>query len=186
MSVIKPGEARQAWRPQGAEPAVYLYLDADGDAVAQLAGTRVAGYELALIPVTASDWIDAAALAGAATAVVQVDADSQASMKRFERLVGATTTPLIAATYDPPLAFVRQLIRIGAHDVIPLPLEMPELETTLTAIRAHADQAQRGGGQATGKLVSIIKSVGGVGATALLTQLATRFAAAEDSHGREA
>jgi pilus assembly protein CpaE len=36
------------------------------------------------------------------------------------------------------------------------------------------------------KLVTIIKSEGGVGATCLLGQVATRFAAAEANHGREA
>jgi pilus assembly protein CpaE len=37
----------------------------------------------------------------------------------------------------------------------------------------------------TAKLVSIMKSVGGVGATSLLTQLAIRFAEKEAAHGRE-
>ena len=42
---------------------------------------------------------------------------------------------LIAAAYEPPLAFVRSLVRAGAHDVVPLPLDPEELETALDPIR---------------------------------------------------
>jgi pilus assembly protein CpaE len=97
----------------------------------------------------------------------------------------ATKTPLIAAAYDPPLAFVRSLIRAGASDVVPLPLDMVELETSLAPIaeslarREQQDQAQHA------KVVSVIKSLGGVGATSLLSQLGIRFARQEARFGRE-
>jgi pilus assembly protein CpaE len=97
----------------------------------------------------------------------------------------ATSTPLIAAAYDPPLSLVRSLIRAGAHDVIPMPISVEELEASLGPIRDSLSEQRKKAGVAAGKLVSVIKSVGGVGATALLTQLAIRFAQSEVVRGRQ-
>lgn len=186
MSVIKPNETTKSWHTQRREPSVHLYLSgADGDA-AELVGARVAGFSLTLALMTETDWIDPAELGSASAAVIQVNRDEPASIKRFQKLAAATSTPLIAAAYEPPLAFVRSLIRAGAHDVLPLPLDVADLESSLAPIRDSI--AGQGQSAATGsaKVVSIIKSVGGVGATALLTQLGIRFCEREAEHGRQA
>lgn len=186
MSVINPNETAKSWRAHRREAGVQLYLSgADGDAAA-LVGARVAGFPLILNLLSETDFIDPEDLASAAAALVQVDRDNPSSVKRFQRLAAATRIPLIAAAYDPPLAFVRSLIRTGAHDVVPLPLDIGDLETSLAPIReeiARADQSARAG---ISKVVSVIKSVGGIGATALLTQLGVRFAEHEAAFGREA
>lgn len=186
MSVINPNETGKSWRTHRREAAVQLYLSgAHGDAAA-LVGVRIAGFPLALSLLAESDWIDPEELATAAAAVVQVDRDSPMSVKRFQKLASATKTPLVAAAYEPPLSFVRALIRAGAHDVVPLPLDVAELETSLAPIRddlAKQDVMNRGG---TAKVVSIIKSTGGAGATSLITQLGIRFAQNEAKTGREA
>ena len=186
MSVINPNETGKSWRTHRREAAVQLYLSgAHGDA-AELVGTKIAGFPLALSLLADTDWIDPEDLALTAAAVVQVDQSSPTSVMRFEKLAAATKTRLIAAAYEPPLAFVRALIRAGAHDVVPLPLEVSDLEASLAPIRdelAKQDQTARVG---AAKVVSIIKSMGGVGATALLTQLGIRFAQSEARMGREA
>ena len=186
MSVINPNEAGKSWRTHRREAAVLLYLTgAHGDA-AELVGARIAGFPLALSLLGETDWIDPEDLATAAAAVIQVDRESPSSIKRFEKLASATKTPMIAAAYEPPLAFVRALVRAGAHDVVPLPLDVADLETSLAPIReqlAKHDQSARLG---AAKVVSIIKSVGGVGATALMTQMGIRFAQHEARAGREA
>jgi len=186
MSVINPNETGKSWRTHRREATVQLYLSgAHGDAAA-LVGTKIAGFPLALSLLAESDRIDPEDLALAAAAVVQVDQSSPSSVTRFEELAGATKTRLIAAAYEPPLAFVRSLIRAGAHDVVPLPLEVSDLEASLAPIRdelAKQDQMARVG---AAKTVSIIKSMGGIGATALLTQLGIRFAQNEAKFGREA
>ena len=186
MSVINPNETARTWKASKREPGVHLYLaGVEGDAAA-LVGTRVAGFPLSLSIVPVVDKIEADELAGAAAAVVQVDAESGPSIKRFQALAQETSTPIIAAAYEPPLAFVRSLIRAGAHDVIPLPLTIEDLEASLVPLREQLQARNRRAATADNKLVSIIKSVGGVGATALTTQLAIRFAASEAAHGREA
>lgn len=186
MSVINPNETAKSWTAHRREASVQLYLSgAEGDASA-LIGTRVAGFPLALNLMGDADWIDPEELSSAAAALIQVDRDKPASIKRFQKLAALTRTPLIAAAYDPPLAFVRSLIRAGARDVVPLPLDMVELETSLAPIaesfakRDDLEQAKNA------KVVSVIKSLGGVGATSLLSQLGIRFARQEAEHGREA
>lgn len=186
MSVINPNETSLSWKPSQAEHGVQLYLSsAEGDPSALL-GTKVAGFPLSLSITGASDWISADDLGGASAAVIEVDAGSNASIKRFQQLAEKTRTPLIAAAYEPPLALVRSLIRAGAHDVIPLPLSVEELEASLAPIRDELSKRQTAAQTSNAKLVSVIKSVGGVGATALLGQLALRFAHSEAKKGREA
>ena len=187
MSDLSSSPERSDWRTVRREAAVNLYISgAQGDAGA-LIGARVAGFPVELYVIPVSDWIDPQELTDAAAAVIQVDADSPASLKRFERLAASTATPLIAAAYEPPLALVRALLRAGAHDVLPLPLDVAELEASLMPCR---DQRVASDVPAlptrAAKLVTIIKSAGGVGATALATQLAIRFARAEAAVGREA
>lgn len=186
MSVINPNETAKSWKTHRKDAGVNLYLTgAEGDAAA-LIGARVAGFpmHLSLIPVT--DWIDPEELSGCAVAVVQVDPNTPASIKRFQKLAAVTDTPLIAAAYDPPLALVRSLVRAGAHDVVPLPLDIADLETSVAPVRDNLSRQATAATASTAKLVSVIKSVGGVGATALLSQLAIRFAESEARYGREA
>jgi len=186
VSVITPNETALNWKANKREQGVHLFLSGvEGDA-AELAATRVAGLPVHLSILPTSDWINPEELAGAAAAVIQVDADSAASMKRFQKLATSTETPLIAAAYEPPLALVRALLRAGAHDVVPLPLSIEELEASLAPLTAQLNKRSDAAAVANAKLVSIIKSVGGVGATALVSQLAIRFAEHEAAMRREA
>ncbi|HET9355787.1 MAG TPA: AAA family ATPase [Sphingomicrobium sp.] len=117
-------------------------------------------------------------------AVVEVSASNKQSVENFSAFA-ASQVPVIAAAYDPPLAFVRQLVRLGAHDVLPLPIERADLDTALDPIRAARRRDTAGSKAANGKVVAIVKSDGGVGATALLGQVAQRFASEERARGRE-
>jgi pilus assembly protein CpaE len=186
VSVINPNETSSTWKATKPDHGVQLYLSsAEGDP-ASLLGAKVAGFPLSLSITGASDWISPDDLAGASAAVIEVDAGNSASMQRFQQIAEKTRTPLIAAAYEPPLALVRSLIRAGAHDVIPLPLTVEELETSLAPIHDELAKRQNEAATSNAKLVSAVKSVGGVGATALLGQLAIRFAEQEAKKGREA
>jgi len=186
MSVINPNETAASWRAHRRESVVQLYLaGAEGDAAA-LVSARVAGFPVSLSLIPTTDSIDPEEFAGAAAAVVQVDPAEPQSMKRFEALAASTKTPLVAAAYEPPLALVRALVRAGAHDVVPLPLDIADLETSLLPIRDQILRRANAAHSANGKLVCAIKSVGGIGATSVLTQLAVRTAENEAARGREA
>lgn len=186
MSVISPNETSTGWRSSKREAAVQLYLSAIDGAAADVMGGRASGIPLALNIVPVTDWVDPEELSKAVAAVVQVDGDNAASIKRFQKLAEAVETPLIAASYDPPLALVRSLVRAGAHDVIPLPVSIEELEASLAELKEDLAKRQSVAATSTGKLVSVIKSVGGVGATSILTQLAIRFVHRETGAGRDA
>ena len=186
MSVINPNETSKSWHTAKREASVQLYLSGvDGDA-GDLVGARVAGFPISLSVLPVTDWIDPEEISAAAAAVVQVDPDTPASIKRFQKLAQAVSTPLIAAAYDPPLALVRSLVRSGAHDVVPLPLSIEDLETSIAPV---ADEAAKRGAAIDAdrsKIITVIKGVGGAGATALVSQLAIRFAQSEAACGREA
>jgi len=185
VSVINPNETVKSWKTSKPEHSVQLYVSGvEGDAGA-LAGARVCDFPLSLSIVPVTDWIDPEEISTAVAAVVQVDPDTPSSVKRFQKLSQSVSVPLIAAAYEPPLALVRSLIRSGAHDVLPLPLTLDELEASVVALGDRLGAATKPGATENGKLVSVIKSVGGVGATALLTQLAIRYAASEAARGRE-
>jgi pilus assembly protein CpaE len=185
MSVINPNETAGNWRAHRREAAVQLYLDEADGQDAPLLGTTVGGFSLSLNLISVTDAIDPVDLIGSAAAVIQVDPGSPASMKRFEDLAGLTKTPLIAAAYEPPLALVRALVRAGAHDVVPLPLDLADLTTSLGPIRERMTRSNAYEDAAHGKVVCVIKSVGGIGATSLLAQLAIRAAENEARSGRE-
>jgi len=186
VSVINPNETAMSWRANKPETSVQLYLSGvEGDA-AELVNARVADFPLGLNVIPVTDWIDPEELHGVAAAIIQVDPGTPSSVKRFQKLAQAVTTPLIAAAYDPPLALVRSLVRAGAHDVVPLPLNIEDLETSLGPIREELAKQDRLAHARNAKLVSVIKSVGGVGATALVSQLAIRFAEREALYRREA
>jgi pilus assembly protein CpaE len=186
VSVLNPNETSRSWQTAKRETAVQLYLSGvEGDS-AELVAARVAGFPISLNIIPVTDWIDPEEISAAAAAVVQVDPDTPSSVKRFQKLAQVVSTPLIAAAYDPPLALVRSLVRCGAHDVVPLPLNIEDLETSVAPVADEIVSRRTAIDARCAKLVSVIKSVGGVGATALASQLALRFAHNEVGCGREA
>ncbi|HEV2596073.1 MAG TPA: AAA family ATPase [Sphingomicrobium sp.] len=186
MSVINPNETSTSWHSSKRESTVQLYLSSIDAAAPELVGAKSGGMSLSLNIVPVTDWIDPDEVSRSVAAVIQVDSDHAASIKRFQKLAGEVETPLIAASYDPPLALVRSLVRAGAHDVIPLPVTVDDLETSLAELREELSKRRNTAAASNGKLVSVIKSIGGVGATAILTQLAIRFVRHEAGAGRDA
>ena len=185
MSVHSPDRPNAQWMADtGPAPVRLLLAGVDGEA-RELVGARAAGFPLDLVIVDPAQPIEQSMLAGAAAAVIQVAEDDEKAVARFKQLAEGPV-PLIAAAYEPSMKFVRALVRAGAHDVVPLPLDPEELEAALDPVRkmvASQGPRARAGHQ---KIVAMIKSEGGVGATALLGQLATRFAEDEAKAGREA
>ncbi len=184
MSISVPDPKRSGWQADSGEVPVRMVLSRDDLVAGTWAGASAAGFPIELAMLALDAPLDQDMFAGAAAAVIEVAETNQASIDRFAALAKGDV-PLVAAAYDPSLAFVRSLVRMGAHDVVPLPVELAELESALDPIRRQ--RASEKSTQRTGdaRLVAVIKSEGGVGATALLGQLAMRFAAEEAPHGRE-
>jgi len=185
MNALAPPDSGKRWIHQGPLPTVRLFLDDSAVAAVALAGTKISGFEIGLDPIASESAIDPARLSGAEVAVIEVVPSRPQSVARFETLAKLSRTPLIAAAYDPQLALVRSLVRAGAHDVIPLPLDVADLETSLAPLRERIASSRATSPVKRGKVVSVIKSVGGVGATMLATQLAVRAAGRRQGVGRE-
>jgi pilus assembly protein CpaE len=185
MSVHNPDRPNSQWMADtGPAPVRLLLAGVDGEAN-ELVGVRAAGFPLELVIVDTATPIDPSVLVGAAAAIVQVTDGDERSIARFKQLAEGPV-PLIAAAYEPSMKLVRALVRAGAHDVVPLPLDREELETALDPIHRMAIAHGPRPSSARQKIVTVIKSEGGIGATALLTQLARRFAVQEAAAGREA
>lgn len=185
MSVHSPERPTSQWMADtGPAPVRLLLAGVEGEMNA-LVGAKVAGFPLDLVIVETAQPVESSILDGAAAAVVQVTEGDELSIARFKTLAEGPV-PLIAAAYEPSLAFVRSLVRAGAHDVVPLPLDPAELETALDPVRKMVGNRGTRPRAAHQKVVAIIKSEGGVGATSLLGQLASRFAQHEANAGREA
>ena len=185
MSVINPNETARSWAHRGRVPTVRLFLGESGPQFAELAGAQVGGFAVDLAGEHGAP-IDASQLIGADAALIEIAAGDPKAIAQFEKLARSSEIPLVAAAFDPPLSLVRALVRAGAHDVIPLPLDPVELDTALRPLSERIAKDRADTNVRRGRLVSVIKAVGGVGATAVATQLAIRFAGQETMRGREA
>jgi pilus assembly protein CpaE len=77
-------------------------------------------------------------------------------------------TPVVATTANASLQDVRQLMRLGVVDVVPQPVIPNDLGTAI-AFAARSKIKDEGSGE-RGKIISVLKSGGGVGATTLCVQ----------------
>lgn len=186
MSKMDPNAHDQkGWHAGGFSPAVKLFLTGAAGDTGALAGIDVAGFPIELSIIEEGSLPAARDIGEAAAAVIQVSASDDTAVAAFAALARASSVPLLAAAFDPGLAFVRQLVRAGAHDVIPLPLDLGDLEASVQPIAAAHSAQLRSGATGLERSIMVIKAEGGVGATALATQLATRFAESERHAGRE-
>lgn len=108
--------------------------------------------------------------------VIEVDPADRASMRRVgdirERY---PNLPVIAAIADASLSLVRTLVREGISDVVALPFELGELLQISLDTVAKAD-AGAAGSVALAPMVAVARSLGGCGATSILTHLAADLA----------
>jgi len=117
--------------------------------------------------------------------ILDVQPDDEASMRRLAGVRAANPSLLVvAAVRDAEVPLVRALLKSGINDVVALPLQAVELSAILDDLRGRI-AATGAKDVRTGKLVSIIKSVGGVGATTIATQAASLHAQSTRKEGGE-
>jgi pilus assembly protein CpaE len=149
----------------------------------ELAGSEIAGFAVNLTMLDPALDVPGEIAQRAQLLVVEVCPDQPASLKRLARVREEHPhLPIIAAVRDTSIPVVRTMLRAGVSDVIPLPLTHADLASALSQLR---DEIDRNATSAAGRMVSVIKSVGGVGATSLLVQAASLYAARESDRGRQ-
>lgn len=127
--------------------------------------------------------IPVTALANARILVLEVSPSYPASLERLSAVRDLyPQLPVIAAVRDANLPLVRTLLKQGVRDVVGLPLPHAELVEILKEISAQL-QAEISSDVAQGQLVTIMKSIGGVGATTVATHLASELAAGSTGRG---
>lgn len=121
---------------------------------------------------------------GGKLVVLEVDPARPASLARLESFRRSfSSIPVIAAVRDASVPLVRALLKAGVRDVIALPLARHELAATVEDVKRElAQETVSEVGQ--GRVVAMMKSVGGVGATSILVQMAALLARRERGSGR--
>ena len=153
-------------------------------AASDLPAGPVAGFGLRIAALGPASPASASALADARAIIAEVDPASEASWARLEALIGTgRAVPVAAAIHAPTHAHMRRCLRLGAFDVIPLPLVAAELAPALEHVWRSLGAAAAP--RRAGRTVAFIKSVGGVGATALATQAGCLLAQRDRAAGRE-
>jgi len=100
--------------------------------------------------------------------LVEVDLNSTISTDAFVRLAGASTErKVIAAARNAAPEDVRKLFRAGAADVLTAPFTQAALEAALGEILKVGDRRS-----ANGRIITIVRGCGGVGATTVALNLA--------------
>ncbi|WIW90618.1 AAA family ATPase (plasmid) [Sphingobium sp. V4] len=133
------------------------------------------------LPLDSDEPLGGAQLGRARLLVLEVDPGSSASMQRLTRV--AEERPgliVIAAVRDATVSLIRTIVREGVADVVSLPFDPQEvLQATLDAM-ARRDGDTRPP-TTLAPLLSVVRSVGGCGATTVATHLAGALAASDTS-----
>ena len=165
------------------EHSVLLVMSEDEMAAAQLEAVDAGAMPMLLKTLAADAEIPSVALAGATIMVLEVAPANPASMERLSAARARyPDLPVIAAVRDAGLPLVRALMKQGVRDVIGLPLPHAELveilRETSSELRAEPESEVT-----LGQLVTVMKSVGGAGATTIATHLGSELAARKTSRG---
>ena len=102
--------------------------------------------------------------------ILEVDPANGEDMQTVESIIRERfpEVPVVVTASDASLQDVRRLMRVGVIDVVPQPTSRSDIATALEyAARAKSS----GGDEERGKVISIIKARGGVGATTIAVHL---------------
>ncbi len=127
--------------------------------------------------------LEDAQLDAATILILEIRPDMPKSIDRLKQVRAShPDLPIIAATRDSNLSLVRMLLKQGVRDVVALPLAQTELAAIIAEICGELD-ARKAAEVQQGQLISVLKSIGGVGATTIATHLAGELAAGNSGKG---
>ena len=128
-----------------------------------------------LLPLRADAPLPDSVLAKTRVLVLEVDADSEASLRRLAAIRSShPDLAVIAAVQQAGVALVRALVRQGVSDVAELPFVPQQLEEQV--LDALSSQTEKRAHAELGKAIAVIGATGGCGATSVLTHLAAVLA----------
>lgn len=168
-------EASFGYKSNEARFTATLFLSQLGDEQARGLPASIGAFTLNTITLDPRLSVPIEPLRASDLSVVEVSGDSEKSIERLARALAlAEGRPIVAAVATPTVDQVRSLMRAGAADVVALPLQEPDLRSTLQSllprVQARYQQVPRG------KVITFIKSKGGIGGTTVATQVAAATA----------
>lgn len=167
--------------PAGQRPRIALLMRNSDSQLPDGAAFEAAGLDVAhAVTDIATLAEDSPFFATADALVVEVVPTNPSELEAFDRLVhlAADRLPIVAAVSGLTVADTRTLLKAGAVDVLPLPFTVDELQQAVEPVRRAVRPASRSAGPARqGRVISLIGALGGVGSTALATQLGAMWAA---------
>ena len=151
-------------RTQETAEHIKSYCDATPDVCAQ-------------ISIVESAIADAPAIinGGADIVVIEAGRASNEDIEALKNLCAHVTRggSFIVILEEPCADFVRRLFQAGVTDVLPTPVMPVELIAALDAARGRqSEHQQKSATKSNGKIVTVLKTAGGVGATTVATNLA--------------
>ncbi len=163
--------------------SVLLVLSEAEMTAAQIEAVDAANLAILLATLPADAEVSADALENASILVLEIAPNLPASLERLFAIRQLhPKLPIIAAVRDADLKLVRTLLKQGVRDVVGLPLPHAELVEILREISNQLD-AQNAVSVKQGQLITVMKSIGGVGATTVATHLASELAARTTGRG---
>ncbi|MGE0775446.1 MAG: CpaE family protein, partial [Sphingomonadaceae bacterium] len=172
------------WTLRTGEASLQLILSQAEIGAGEIPAGDVAGFGITVNALSAHAPVTEELLNPARAIVIEVVPSSSESLSRLVSLRAAHPhLPMVAAVREPSVQVVRALLKAGVNDVVSLPLKIDELRTVLDQLRADMQRTGRVDGK-IGKIVSVVRSVGGVGATTLATQAASIHAHMDAGAGR--
>jgi pilus assembly protein CpaE len=169
----KPG---QEWTLSLDSDHIHLILSEKELAASELSDAENGAVSLTLDMLDLDAPLPADLLQESRIVVIEVDSDVPSSIdrilsigKKFPKL------PVIAAVRNAALPLVRSLLKNGIADVVALPLSYSDLSEVLEQALAGMRKDEKVD-TSPAKIISVIKSVGGVGATMIATHAASHYA----------
>jgi pilus assembly protein CpaE len=163
--------------------SVLLVLSQAEMAAAQLEAVDAGNLPILLATIEPDAEVSADALDNACILVLEIAPELPASLERLSAIRQLhPKLPVIAAVRDANLTLVRTLLKQGVRDVVSLPLPHAELVEILREISVQLD-VQQAAEVKQGQLVTVMKSIGGVGATTVATHLASELAMQSTGRG---
>jgi pilus assembly protein CpaE len=166
------------------EASIQLILSQAEIGAGEIPAGEIAGFGITVNAVPSHASVTEEMVSPARAVVIEVVPSSSESLSRLVSLRAAhTLLPVVAAVREPSVQVVRALLKAGVNDVVSLPLKVDELRSVLEQLRSDMQRNARHEGK-LGKIVSVVRSVGGVGATMLATQAASMHARMDAETGR--
>lgn len=170
------------WTVQQEANKLHLLITCNEIAASDLETSGVEGFQI--IP----HLIDGGALSidaiGTDPAIVAIEIDDSSNWHGTIAALLVGDHSVIALLRDGKVSLIRQLLQLGVKDVLGLPLQTAELKAALEQIRDGMN-TRNDNDQNRGKIISVIRSVGGVGATMIATQAASMQAERDRDVGRD-